>query len=289
LQKTSVKKVSVITLLILGITGFISLMTGCQTGKVKPLPVSPFSFLQEKEDFYFSINVKGNESLLKSLLLHFIPEINTDFVDEILNRTEAVYGCFTLSSKDKNGYPLFQFVIQDNFPKTMVSTALNLNKAWIPSKLLVEGKKEKIFSLDQTEVALYIPKVDLLFLSNTNIDRMISAYKSNNPLSVLDSITEEKLLESYLPTMYLTSPGQSIPALLGLNNIELAIDNAFATITIDQENANIYKLKIDLQMSDEKAFTAGLIMLKLASKFNSFIVIKEENNRIIIDNFTYSL
>lgn len=289
MQKTSVKKVSVVTMLILGITGFISLMTGCQTGKVKTLPVSPFSFVQENDDIYFSINKKGNESLLNSLILHFIPEINIESVNEILRRTEAIYGCLALSSKDKNGYPLFQFVIQGNFPKTMASAVLNANEAWVPSKLVVEGKKEKIFSLNQTEVALYIPHSDLLFIANTTIDRMISTLHSSNGLSVLDPITEEKLLESHLPTVYLASAGQSIPSLLGLKNIELAIDNAFAVITLDQENKNSYNITIDLQMSDEKAFTAGLIMLKLASKFNSFIVIKEDNNKIIIKNFTYSL
>ncbi len=259
------KKHNIFTLSIL----ILIVLTGCTTLPGFVEQTDPIPLFDEGAAMYAHIHVKGNESLIESIIFNNTSEIDKDSIATILERSTQLYVAFYTDSTTR--LPKVQLALQGMFPSVLVNAALGESQGWSNAETTIDGveykHKKHITGIELTSISTSLvmvstnsiaPIMDRYARGIENIQNWPAAYNEEGMLDSILSIFEtSSTLSIYIPDV-----DSLLPSILQAP-IELPVEYAFGTVT-QQENENA-TLDLQLKMSSERLARSTLTILKLAT------------------------
>ncbi len=243
-------------------------LTGCATMPDFTKEIDPLTIFDENATMYAHVKISGNEGVLENLILNNIEGMDEDSLDTILERSHSLYIAVFEETASTPAY--IQLALQGSFPVLFVNASLNSNRGWQNHSADIDGSTYR-YKQHSTGIELATLSSNLIVLSSHNVSRMQNRFmKSLFNTIVFPVAYDEQGIANSINTLFMNDSSiafyfpeaKSLISSMIPIPIELAVDYAYASITIiDDEN---FLLSVQLKMQDERLARGTMTLLSLA-------------------------
>lgn len=286
---------------------FFSSCTSIQQTKV---PVEPFSLFSKDADVYISVPVHTNTILLKSIFNKALISDDTEKAEKSIKKffdhTTRICLAYKISDSFSTAQTLnstffnfennsIQVALEGNFPSLTPFFVFTKKNGFFKKKFYSDtGVVYKYWQNDDNKLEVAFPNSSLILATSDSIipiqKQLLQAQILNQEQSNIFSNDNDYnfLNNSNDITMYLTSPGKLIPQLLGVSNIELAIDNAKIFLTPDEQNS-LYTITMILNMDSQRSQSLFILFMGLTGNNQKYTIEKINETGIRISDIKISV
>ncbi len=280
-----------ITFMGLSIAVLIALM-GCASLTGFAEATNPIPLFDDGASLYAHISVKGNESLIETLVFNSTSDIDKKSLDSILSRSTTLY--LALFGEQSNGLPKIQLALQGAFPTFLVNASLGSSQGWENESATINGAKYT-FKKHVTGLELASISSSLVMVSTGSIAPTIDRYTRGientqnwpvayNEAGVLDSILSIFETSSSV-SVYIPQTKELLQTVLGIP-LELPISYAFGIVTQHEDES--ITLDLQLKISNPSLVNNTLTVLRILSLASDIEAELIDEDIILVKNIPFT-
>lgn len=241
------------------------LFTACKSLPSGTIVKAP-ELLNKDRNFYISIPIDVDPSLVKYVIKNNIQGISDSDVNEIVSRINRAYAGLNADNKDSK----LQLAIDSNIPVKYIQKLLTKKNGWTVQDYTGPVSSAKYGMYSQNDVTLAFPS-DKLAVLGENVEGMLARYDEIHAIPAdesagkdyysVDSQTYEWITESADEIRFITNKPETFFLMLTGQKLTLQLNTVRGTFVCDPKNENQYLLDFIFDFKNQTFAKAGKVML----------------------------
>ena len=241
------------------------LFTACKSLPSGTIVKAP-ELLNKDRNFYISIPIDVDPSLVKYVIKNNIQGISDSDVNEIVSRINRTYAGLNADNKDSK----LQLAIDSNIPVKYIPKLLTKKNGWTVQDYTGPVSSAKYGMYSQNDVTLAFPS-DKLAVLGENVEGMLAKYDEIHSIPAdesagkdyysVDSQTYEWITESADEIRFITNKPETFLLMLTGQKLTLQLNTVRGSFVCDPKNENQYLLDFIFDFKNQTFAKAGKVML----------------------------